>query len=262
MRAKRKASLEREKLKNLHGLKKVQYIWDYYKLPIVVLCIFLYIITYSLYGHFTHKETVLYTALVNVSASESLTAQLSTDFLDFIDTDTSKETMQLYTGLYLTDDETNPYHEYTYASRMKILASIDGEQLDVVLMNKEAFDAFSQNGYLCDLMELLSDKDTVLLNECKPDLVTNTIILEDNSVDLQFDPSITYQAVTEEHPFGLDMSQSGLIGKSMFDDTVYLGIIANSPRKETAIDYIKYLLHNKVDKPTSTPHRLSGNIDF
>lgn len=243
MRAKRKASPEREKLKNLHGLKKVQYIWDYYKLPIVVLCIFLYIITYSLYGHFTHKETVLYTALVNVSASESLTAQLSTDFLDFIDTDTSKETMQLYTGLYLTDDETNPYHEYTYASRMKILASIDGEQLDVVLMNKEAFDAFSQNGYLCDLMELLSDKDTVLLNECKPDLVTNTVILEDNSVDLQLDPSITYQAVTEEHPFGLDMSQSGLIGKSMFDDTVYLGIIANSPRKETAIDYIKYLMY-------------------
>lgn len=92
-------------------------------------------------------------------------------------------------------------------------------------------------------MELLSDKDTVLLNECKPYLVTNTVILEDNSVDLQLDPSITYQAVTEEHPFGLDMSQSGLIGKSMFDDTVYLGIIANSPRKETAIDYIKYLMY-------------------
>lgn len=243
MRTKRKASPEREKLKNLHGLKKVQYIWDYYKLPMVVLCIFLYIIAYSLYRHFAHKETVLYTALVNVSASESLTAQLSTDFLDYLEKDTSKNTMQLYTGLYLTDDETNPYCEYTYASRMKILAAIDGEQLDVVLMNKEAFDTFSQNGYLCDLLELLSDIDTVLLNEWKPYLVTNTIILEDNSVDLQFDSSITYQAVTEEHPVGLDMSQSGLIGEAMFDDTVYLGIIANSPRKETAIDYIKYLMY-------------------
>ena len=243
MRTKRKASPEMEKLKNLHGLKKVQYIWDYYKLPMVVLCIFLYIIAYSLYRHFAHKETVLYTALVNVSASESLTAQLSTDFLDYLEKDTSQNTMQLYTGLYLTDDETNPYHEYTYASRMKILAAIDGEQLDVVLMNKEAFDAFSQNGYLCDLLELLSDIDTVLLNEWKPYLVTNTIILEDNSVDLQFDPSIPYQAVTEEHPVGLDMSQSGLIGEAMFDDTVYLGIIANSPRKETAIDYIKYLMY-------------------
>ena len=243
MRTKRKASPEMEKLKNLHGLKKVQYIWDYYKLPMVVLCIFLYIIAYFLYRHFAHKETVLYTALVNVSASESLTAQLSTDFLDYLEKDTSQNTMQLYTGLYLTDDETNPYHEYTYASRMKILAAIDGEQLDVVLMNKEAFDAFSQNGYLCDLLELLSDIDTVLLNEWKPYLVTNTIILEDNSVDLQFDPSIPYQAVTEEHPVGLDMSQSGLIGEAMFDDTVYLGIIANSPRKETAIDYIKYLMY-------------------
>ena len=245
MRAKRKASLEREKLKNLHGLKKVQYIWDYYKLPIVVLCIFLYIITYSLYGHFTHKETVLYTALVNVSASESLTAQLSTDFLDFIDTDTSKETMQLYTGLYLTDDETNPYHEYTYASRMKILAAIDSEQLDVVLMNKEAFDAFSQNGYLCNLEELLSDQDSALYNRLKPNLVTNTIILQDNSIDLQFDSSLTYEAVTEEHPVGLDLSMADLIHRAGFDDTVYLGIIQNSTHKDAAINYVQYLFSEK-----------------
>lgn len=217
-------------------------LWDYYKLPIVVLCILLYILGYSLYGHFTHKETILYTALVNVSASDSLTEQLSTGFLDSLDQDTSKTTMQLYTGLYLTDDETNPYHEYTYASRMKILASIDGKQLDVVLMNKEAFDAFSQNGYLCDLEELLSSEDVDLYNRLKPHLVTNTVILEDNSTDLQLDPSITYQAVTEEHPFGLDLSQTSMISDAGFSDIVYLGIIANSPRTEEAIDYVRYLL--------------------
>ena len=150
--------------------------------------------------------------------------------------------MQLYTGLYLTDDETNPYHEYTYASSMKILASIDGKQLDVVLMNKEAFDAFSQNGYLCDLEELLSSEDVDLYNRLKPHLVTNTVILEDNSTDLQLDPSITYQAVTEEHPFGLDLSQTSMISDAGFSDIVYLGIIANSPRTEEAIDYVRYLL--------------------
>lgn len=242
MKLKQKASPELEKLKTLHGLQKIRYIWDYYKLPIVVLCILLYILGYSLYGHFTHKETILYTALVNVSASDSLTEQLSTGFLDSLDQDTSKTTMQLYTGLYLTDDETNPYHEYTYASRMKILASIDGKQLDVVLMNKEAFDAFSQNGYLCDLEELLSSEDVDLYNRLKPHLVTNTVILEDNSTDLQLDPSITYQAVTEEHPFGLDLSQTSMISDAGFSDIVYLGIIANSPRTEEAIDYVRYLL--------------------
>lgn len=242
MKLKQKASPELEKLKTLHGLQKIRYIWDYYKLPIVVLCILLYILGYSLYGHFTHKETILYTALVNVSASDSLTEQLSTGFLDSLDQDTSKTTMQLYTGLYLTDDETNPYHEYTYASRMKILASIDGKQLDVVLMNKEAFDAFSQNGYLCDLEELLSSEDVDLYNRLKPHLVTNTVILEDNSTDLQLDPSITYQAVTEEHPFGLDLSQTSMISDAGFSDIVYLGIIANSPRTEEAINYVRYLL--------------------
>ena len=242
MKLKQKASPELEKLKTLHGPQKIRYIWDYYKLPIVVLCILLYILGYSLYGHFTHKEKILYTALVNVSASDSLTEQLSTGFLDSLDQDTSKTTMQLYTGLYLTDDETNPYHEYTYASRMKILASIDGKQLDVVLMNKEAFDAFSQNGYLCDLEELLSSEDVDLYNRLKPHLVTNTVILEDNSTDLQLDPSITYQAVTEEHPFGLDLSQKSMISDAGFSDIVYLGIIANSPRTEEAIDYVRYLL--------------------
>lgn len=233
--------LEKGKLNNLHGRKKIQYIWDYYKLPLVVLGIILYIISYALYGHFTHREPVLYTALVNVNASESLNKQLSSDFLDVLDGNPSKETVQLYTGLYLTDDEASPYHAYTYASRIKILAAIDGEQMDVVLMNKEAFDTFSQNGYLCDLEKLLSSKDVALYDSLKPFLLTNTVILEDNAIDLQFDSSITYQAVTDTYVMGLDMSQTGLIHQAGFEDTVYLGIIQNSTHKDTAIKYIKYL---------------------
>lgn len=225
--------------------KEIQYIWDYYKFPLVVLCIFLYIIGYFLYGHFTRKDTILYTALVNVSASESLTQQLSTDFIPYIKEDSSKKELQLYTGLYLTDDENNPNHEYTYASRMKILASIDGEQLDVVLMNKESFDAFSQNGYLYNLEALLSNECPALYEKWKPYLVTNTIILEDNSTDVQLDPSISYQAVTEEAPTGLSISQTGLLHDANFSDTVYLGIVANTPRADTAVQYIQYLTTSK-----------------
>ena len=225
--------------------KKIQYIWDYYKFPLVVLCIFLYVIGYFLYGHFTRKDTILYTALVNVSASESLTQQLSTNFIPYIKEDSSKKELQLYTGLYLTDDENNPNHEYTYASRMKILASIDGEQLDVVLMNKESFDAFSQNGYLYNLEELLSNEYPALYEKWKPYLVTNTIILEDNSTDVQLDSSISYQAVTEEAPTGLAISQTGLLHDAGFSDTVYLGIVANTPRADTAVHYIQYLTTSK-----------------
>lgn len=230
-----------ENIKTLKGKTKVQYIWDYYKFPLVISGILLYILAYALYNHFSYKETVLYTALVNVNAGEALTQGLSNDFLDYQNLNASKNKLELYTGLYLTDNELNAYHQYTYASRIKILAVIDGELLDVVLMNKEAFDAFSQNGYLCDLESFLLQADSALYDTVKSDLVTNITILEDNSIDRQFDSSISYHAITEEHYYGIDLSHAELIRNAEFEEPVYFGIIANSPRRDSAVAYLRYL---------------------
>ena len=232
-------------MQSLHGKAKLrfclQYLWDYYKLPLATAAIALYIALYAVYGHFTHKDTVLYAALVNVAVGETLTEELSSRFLTAQNLNTNANTFRLYSGLYLTDDENNIYHEYTYASRLKILASIDAEQLDVALMNKEAFDAFSQNGYLSDIDELLAEEVPALHQQLAPHFVTNTVILEDNSEDLLLDGSAVYHAETESYPMGLDLSASPMIQKGGFQETVYLGIIKNSPRIHTVFDYLEYL---------------------
>lgn len=233
--------LKDENLRTLQGWKKVQHILAYYKLLLLVICIFIYFIVYNIYGHLTHKDVVLYTAFVNVVAGEELTGQLEKGFLDYLNIDVSKNAMKLYTNLYLTDDELSAYHEYTYASRMKILAILEGKSLDVILMNREAFDAFSQNGYLYDLEQLFSERDSTLYEQVKPDLVYNIVILEDNANDRILDKSIPYSAQTEEHSFGLDISQTPFIRQSGFEEIVYLGIAANSPRLDTVMEYLKYL---------------------
>ena len=232
-------------MQNLRGKAKLQfflqYLWDYYKLPLAAAAIALYIALYAVYGRFTHKDTVLYAALVNVAVGETLTEELSSRFLTAQNLNTNANTFRLYSGLYLTDDENNIYHEYTYASRLKILASIDAEQLDVALMNKEAFDAFSQNGYLSNLDELLAEEVPELHQQLAPYFVTNTVILEDNSEDLLLDDSADYHAETESYPMGMDLSASPMIQKGGFQETVYLGIIKNSPRIHTVFDYLEYL---------------------
>ena len=233
--------LKDDGLDRLHGQKRVQHILTYYKFPLVILCIFLYFIGYHIYGRLTYKDVLLYTALVNVTTGENLTETLENDFLDYLEADPSSCKLELYTGLYLTDDELNAYHEYTYASRMKILAAIEGNLMDVVLMNQEAFDAFSQNGYLHDLDSFLAANDPDLYETLKPDLAGNIVILEDNADDLALDPSLTYQAVTQEHCYGLDLSGTKLIRPAGFGDTVYLGVIANTPRTETVIQYIRWI---------------------
>ena len=239
------ALIKDENLRRLHGGKKMQYIWDYYKLPITILCIVLYVIGYGIYGRLTHKDTVLYTALVNVNAGADLTGGLTSDFLESLDLNPSKNNLELYTGLYLTDDELNEYHEYTYASRMKIQATIDGELMDVVLMNKEAFDAFSQSGYLHDPDELLREKNPELYSLLSDDLAKNIVILEDNSMDMLFDTSLVYSAQTEESFYGIDLSRTALISQAGFGEPVYLGIIANSPRVDTVLMYLQYLFADK-----------------
>ena len=230
-----------ENLKTLKGRTKIEYIWDYYKLPLAILGVLLYILAYMLYGHFTARDPVLYVALVNVNAGGNLKKGLGEDFLGHRNLNPSKNKLELYTGLYLTDDELNENHQYTYASRMKILAVIDGELLDVVLMNKEAFDAFSQNGYLYALEDFLPQEDSGLYNAIKPDLAANIVILEDNQEELMFDSSASYHAVTEEHYYGIDLSRTTLIDSAGFHEPVYFGIVANSPRTDNAVDYLKYL---------------------
>ena len=228
--------------KDLHGTAKLQYIWDYYKLPIAVICIGLYIVGYMGYRHLTHKETVLYTALVNVNAGETLTEELSVGYLDYLQANPSKKSISLYTELYLTDDEASQYYEYTYASSTKIIASIDAEQLDVVIMDKEAFDAFSQNGYLYNMEDfLMKQAPPQLYLSLQSSLENNIAILEDNALEAGLDPSVSYSAKTVEYPMAVNLSQSNMIRRAGFNDTVYLGIIANTPRMDEVAAYLEYL---------------------
>ena len=69
---------DRDTLRSLHGRKKWEHIWAYYKLPIVIVLIVVYILGYAAYRHVTKKEDVLYLGLVNITAGSDLTEQLTT----------------------------------------------------------------------------------------------------------------------------------------------------------------------------------------
>jgi len=78
-------------MRDVYGTAKTGYIWEYDKVPIVTACICLYIAGYLVHGTLTHKNTALDTALVNVSASNTFTEELSTDFLDYLGADVKKK---------------------------------------------------------------------------------------------------------------------------------------------------------------------------
>jgi len=228
-------------VKDVHGKKKIGYIWEYYKFPIAAACIVLYLVGYMVYGHLTHKDAILYTALVNVTVGDDFAEELTGGFLDYVGADRKKSEVELNTGLYVAGSSGGGDSERAYASNVKITASVAGQSLDVVLMDKGAFDVLSRGGFLCNLADVLSQEDPALYEELKPWLVSNEVVLEDNSDDVQPNSAETDTAVTDEYPMGIDLSQSELVAKEGFGDPLYLGIIANTPRRTEAVSYVRYL---------------------
>ena len=136
MRNRTMKSADLATLRSLHGRKRWEHIWAYYKLPILGILIVLYIFGYAAYRHFTKKEAVLYVSLVNISAGSDLTGQLTDGFAQYAHL-TKKQQVNLLTGLII-NETANADEQYVYASELKLLAAVSAQQLDVILMDTAA----------------------------------------------------------------------------------------------------------------------------
>ena len=183
---------------------KADYLFTYYKLPITLAALALALVLSGVYRQATKKDVVLYAAYLNLSVGEDLDAQLNEGFLSASGYDPRKTEVYRYRALYLSDNPSEENLQYAYTSNLKLLAAASAGQIDLALMNREAYDILSRNGYLMELPEpyLTANGDTV------------------NALEGS----------------GLPLFQS-----AGFPETVFLGVVTNCPRLPAAVEYIEYL---------------------
>ena len=228
----------RDTWRQLKGSAKLQYIWDYYKLPLFLAAVCIYAAVYLVWRNVTAEHPQLYLAYVNLEVGETLDQSLTEGFIAHLQPGDKRSSVKVMRGLALTDNLRQVDGSYVYASQVKILAAIENNQLDVVLMNQEAFDAFSQNGFLINLDTFAKEYGLSRLESC---FASNIEILSDNAADVIADPTTEYQSETISYPMGIDVSGFPLIQEAGFPDKVYLGIIANTERGGNAAAYVSYL---------------------
>lgn len=221
-----------EEFRKLTPAKKLEHIWLYYKAPILLGILVLGILVSGVYRAATKKEPVMDLACLNVSMGETMEARLTEDYLAYRGLDPKRTEVRLYRDLYLSDDPAASDHEYAYASRMKLLATINSKQLDLVLMNREAYDLCSASGYLLDLTNLVDSAY----------LTANQVILEDNAVEYNLNEAQEYIVVTQTQSNAVELTKLSAFQEAGFSDSVYIGIIANTPRLPACQDYLDYLI--------------------
>ena len=213
--------------------QKAEHIFTYHKWTILLVLLSLIVLGSILHRQLTQKRPVLYLAVINTTFGEQVEKSLTEDFLAAAGGDTRREEVYLYRDLYLSEDADALNHEYAYASKVKLGGAISAEKLDLVLMNQEAYDIFSRQGYLLEL--------TALPDALSASLVENEVILSDNSVDYLLGNAAQEQVITKTVPNALAVSSLPLFRDAGFDGALYIGVISNSPRPEEAKAYLRYL---------------------
>lgn len=230
----------REALSNMSLSGKLGYVFEYYKFPLALALIAAVALGSFLYYRLTRKDALLYVACANIAVGDDLDRALNEGFARSIGANPGKKEVSLYRGLYLSRDATQQNHEYAYASQLKVLAAMANRQLDVMLMNREAYDIMSAGGYLLPLTDLLG-QDEGLYRRVADLLTENTVILEDNDIEHRLNETVPYSAVTESVANGLLISAFPLFEGAGFSGDVYLGAIGNSARSDAVLRYIDYL---------------------
>lgn len=215
---------------------KLEYIFMYYRLPLALGLIALIIVVAAVYRGATKKEPVLYLGLTNVAVGDALHDRLTAGYIRAAELDAGRREVYAYDALYLSADPAAQNHEYAYASRLKVLAAVNAQELDAVLMNREAYDFLSRSGYLLDLGPVLSGRA-----ELAPYLRENAVVLEDNAIDLTLNKADAYEAVTETVRNAVEVSALPLLRQAGFADSVYFGVLANTPRLDAVLAYLNYL---------------------
>ncbi len=228
----------REAFAKMNLPQRLDHIFEYYKFPLALALIAAVTLGSILYYRLTRREALLFVACANLSIGDTLDSALCDGYLRSVGADPGKKQVQLYRNLYLSQDASAQNHEYAYASRLKTLAAMANGQLDVMLMNREAYDIMSAGGYLLPLEGFL---DADLRARVSDQLTENTVILEDNEIEHSLDERVPYQAKTEAVANGIRISAFPLFARAAFSGDVFLGVIGNTARGDAALRYIDYL---------------------
>lgn len=223
----------RESFRKMDTPHKIEHIYTYHKWTILLILIAVYLLGSWVHRQLTQKEPVVFLGFANVTVGDQLQQELTLGFLEHQGFNPKRQEVYIYTGLYLSNDSAMEDHQYAYASQMKVMAALNAKRMDVMLMNREAYDLLSHNGYLMEL--------TGLSEALTPFLTENEVVVEDNFIDVQLNSETERRYATQPSVNGIDVSQFPLFRDAGFDGAVYAGILANTPRLETAITYLEFL---------------------
>lgn len=211
---------EREKLRELSFKKKLEYLWEYYRLHALGIAIGIAIVVYVIYEIVTpDMETVFYAAWINNTINEDVINEVQTDFANQLEINPKTEQVTFNTSFYF-----NGSPDFSAASSMSLTAFISAKQVDIIIAPESEFQNYAYKGFL----EKLSDQLPTDLYSA----LTDHFYMSNQAED------------PKQSVYGIYLTDTELFKNyAVNTDPYILGIVVNGQHKENAIQFLRYLFH-------------------
>ena len=210
----------RPNFKEMTTKKKIEYIWDYYKVGILCSIFAIYVISSAIYDHITEKECLLKLIMINGNIPYD-GAIFADDFLQEQELDpNTQEVVVSSVGLGLTKET---YQQDYYAIQALIVRLTSGN-IDIMSAPSDIYKDYAKEGYYAKLTDIFTPEELANYN----DLLIYT----------------TDEITNETYPCGFDLSDNPWIQKYGYYSTdCQFGIIYNAPHQELAKEFLLFLLN-------------------
>lgn len=220
---------QRKKLKELTFSGKVQYIWEYYRVPIIsviLAVLFAGSLIYSIIRN--NYDTVCFIAVLDgkMTGYQDDTDILSTGFTEYLGIDGKKEQVDLSYTFSLEEKEMD---QEAAVSANKIYTYASTSSLDGYLSEREYIDYFctDRNIFFTDLRDIFSAEEL--------DMLKNNIVYFTNTAG-------------ETYPIAVDISEAPVVKDSDLNmKQPCYGIVSTSKYQENSANFIRFVFN--MEKP-------------
>ena len=189
--------------KQLSAKQKLQYIWDYYKIHIIVTAVLICAIFSIFKTEKNSSSADLYIAYVNIVVDDKLTNALENN---------SSLSIGSYRDLLITDDPSGDNLEYAYTSSMKLMSTISAGKLDIIIGDSYAMSYAHNAEYLVNMEDYILKNDSSLLDKFKP-----LFLVDETGI-----------------PYAINISELDPFRDAGYTSSVYLGIL-DTNKGETSV---------------------------
>lgn len=206
--------------KALSNKAKIQYIWDYYKWPILI-GIAVVILLINVIIHFaTYKESALNVTMVNCfDSSDNDTASFD-EFFEQEGFDSNKECISFSNSLTLPADASSAMDSTSYQG---LTLRVTAGDEDILFSPPEIYDMYASQGCMLNLEDVLSPDE-----------------LE------QYADYLVYTTDSESqtsYPCGVALNHNSWLDENnYYKDECYFGILYTSKNTDTSVDFLRYIL--------------------